>query len=236
MDSSAANVPGSGRLTASAGTDYIDLYCQHRVDPTPRSRRPQGPLPAWSPKARFDTSGYPKPAPRPFVGPTLSTRCPPCRRSTRSGPVTPRRILPLLREFGIGFVHTHRWDTAFSRARFAPSTTSPTTTGARRTRGSPERSAGTSQSSMKSVPSGPRSGRPGADRAGVAPHRGDDIAPIPGTRRVARVEQNTAADAVVLTAEQLDRLNKLPPAAGERHDEADMASIDGTSARESRAS
>ena len=56
--------------------------------------------------------------------------------------------------------------------------------------------------------------------------RGDDIAPIPGTRRVARVEENTAADGVDLTADQLDRLNNLTPAAGERHDEANMASID----------
>jgi aryl-alcohol dehydrogenase-like predicted oxidoreductase len=56
--------------------------------------------------------------------------------------------------------------------------------------------------------------------------RGQDIAPIPGTRRVSRVEENTAADAVELTSDQLDRLNALQPAAGERHDEANMASID----------
>jgi aryl-alcohol dehydrogenase-like predicted oxidoreductase len=56
--------------------------------------------------------------------------------------------------------------------------------------------------------------------------RGDDIAPIPGTRRVARVEENTAADAVVLSAEQISRLNRLTPAAGDRHDEANMAGID----------
>ena len=56
--------------------------------------------------------------------------------------------------------------------------------------------------------------------------RGDDIAPIPGTRRVSRVEENTAADAIELSAAQLDRLNNLTPAAGERHDEANMATID----------
>ena len=33
--------------------------------------------------------------------------------------------------------------------------------------------------------------------------RGDDMAPIPGTRRVARVEENTAADAIEVTADQL---------------------------------
>ena len=56
--------------------------------------------------------------------------------------------------------------------------------------------------------------------------RGDDIAPIPGTRRVSRVEENTAADGIELTADQIERLNNLEPAAGERHDEANMASID----------
>jgi hypothetical protein len=52
--------------------------------------------------------------------------------------------------------------------------------------------------------------------------QGDDIAPIPGTRRV---EENPA-DAVVLTAHQLARLDALTPATGARHDDANMASID----------
>jgi aryl-alcohol dehydrogenase-like predicted oxidoreductase len=56
--------------------------------------------------------------------------------------------------------------------------------------------------------------------------RGDDIAPIPGTRRISRVEENTAADGIELSAAQLDRLNNLTPASGERHDDANMASID----------
>ena len=56
--------------------------------------------------------------------------------------------------------------------------------------------------------------------------QGDDIAPIPGTKHVARVEQNTAADALELSAEQIQRLNDLTPAIGERHDEANMAAVD----------
>ncbi|HYJ12342.1 MAG TPA: aldo/keto reductase, partial [Thermomicrobiales bacterium] len=56
--------------------------------------------------------------------------------------------------------------------------------------------------------------------------QGEDIAPIPGTRRVSRVEENTAAVSVELTADQIERLNNLTPAAGDRHDEANMASID----------
>jgi aryl-alcohol dehydrogenase-like predicted oxidoreductase len=53
--------------------------------------------------------------------------------------------------------------------------------------------------------------------------QGDDIAPIPGTKRVSRVEENTAADGVELTAEQID---KLTPAAGDHHNEQQLQTID----------
>ena len=56
--------------------------------------------------------------------------------------------------------------------------------------------------------------------------QGHDIAPIPGTKRVSRVEENTAADDIKLSAEQIGRLNDLAPATGERHDEANMAAVD----------
>ena len=61
--------------------------------------------------------------------------------------------------------------------------------------------------------------------------QGDDIAPIPGTKRVARVEENTAADRLELSAHQIERLNNLTPAAGERHDEGNMAVITADHAR-----
>jgi aryl-alcohol dehydrogenase-like predicted oxidoreductase len=56
--------------------------------------------------------------------------------------------------------------------------------------------------------------------------QGGDIAPIPGTRRVARVEENTAAAGIVLTADQLKRLDTLTPATGARHDDFNENSID----------
>jgi aryl-alcohol dehydrogenase-like predicted oxidoreductase len=56
--------------------------------------------------------------------------------------------------------------------------------------------------------------------------KGDNIVPIPGTKRVSRVEENVAADAVELSAEQIDRLDKLPPAAGEHHNEQQMRMIE----------
>ncbi len=42
--------------------------------------------------------------------------------------------------------------------------------------------------------------------------QGDNIAPIPGAKRVARVEANTAADRIEPSAAQIERLNSLTPA------------------------
>lgn len=41
--------------------------------------------------------------------------------------------------------------------------------------------------------------------------KGDDIAPIPGTKRVSRIEENAAADSITLTAEQISKLDRLTP-------------------------
>lgn len=53
--------------------------------------------------------------------------------------------------------------------------------------------------------------------------QGDDIAVIPGTKRVARLEENVAADAVTLSADQLARLSSLPTPVGDRY--ADMGPV-----------
>jgi aryl-alcohol dehydrogenase-like predicted oxidoreductase len=52
--------------------------------------------------------------------------------------------------------------------------------------------------------------------------KGEDIAPIPGTKRVSRLEENAAADSITLTEEQLSKLDSLTPAAGDPHEPADM--------------
>jgi aryl-alcohol dehydrogenase-like predicted oxidoreductase len=57
--------------------------------------------------------------------------------------------------------------------------------------------------------------------------QGDDVAPIPGTRRRQRLEENLAAAAIRLTTEELAQLDAAFPAdvaAGERY--ADMSHID----------
>jgi aryl-alcohol dehydrogenase-like predicted oxidoreductase len=54
--------------------------------------------------------------------------------------------------------------------------------------------------------------------------QGDDLAPIPGTKRVSRLEENVGADALALSAEQLARLSAIEPPVGARY--ADMTTID----------
>jgi aryl-alcohol dehydrogenase-like predicted oxidoreductase len=56
--------------------------------------------------------------------------------------------------------------------------------------------------------------------------KGPDIVPIPGTKRVARLEENVGADSVELTPEQLARLDGLTPAIGGHHAVAQMQWID----------
>jgi aryl-alcohol dehydrogenase-like predicted oxidoreductase len=52
--------------------------------------------------------------------------------------------------------------------------------------------------------------------------KGDDIVPIPGTKRTVRVEENCGADGIELTPEQIQRLDNLTPAAGGHHNEEQM--------------
>ena len=55
--------------------------------------------------------------------------------------------------------------------------------------------------------------------------QGDDVVPIPGTKRVRYLEENVAAASVQLGPDDLARLTEaVPPAVGERY--PDMSSID----------
>ena len=60
-------------------------------------------------------------------------------------------------------------------------------------------------------------------------HQGDDVVPIPGTKRVSYLEENVAAAEVSLSDEQLRRLDELLPpgsVAGERYLAGGMAAVE----------
>jgi len=57
-------------------------------------------------------------------------------------------------------------------------------------------------------------------------HRGEQIVPIPGTKRVSYLEENLAAADVVLSEQEVERIaDAIPVAAGERYDEAGMRGV-----------
>ena len=228
LDSSPANirtaVEGSLRRL---GTDYIDLYYQHRVDPNTPIEDTIGAV------ADLISEGKVRHIGLSAAGATT------IRRAHATHPITALQseyslwtrdlepeILPLLRELGVGLVpfsplgHGFLTGTIRSPEQFDDDAdfrkNNPRFTGENFQRNL--RIAEEVQTVATDV---------GATPAQVAVAwllaQGDDIAPIPGTKRVSRVEENTAADAVELSAAQLDTLNNLTPAAGEHHNEEQMA-------------
>jgi len=60
--------------------------------------------------------------------------------------------------------------------------------------------------------------------------QGEDMVPIPGTKRREYLEQNAAAADIMLTAEDLRRIDELAPhgvAAGARYPDVAMRSVNG---------
>ncbi|MEU5639980.1 aldo/keto reductase [Streptomyces milbemycinicus] len=230
MDSSAGNVKAAveGSLKR-LGTDHIDLYYQHRVDPNIPIEETVGALADLVAEGKVRYIGLSEAGPATIrrahaVHPVtaLQTEYSLWTRDVEAG------ILPLLRELGIGFVpysplgHGLLTGQIRSVDDFADDDWRKT---------NPRFTGENFQRNLRIVDEVQAIGAEiGATPAQTALAwlltRGDDIAPIPGTRRVSRVEENTAADGIELSAAQLDRLNNLTPASGERHDEANMASID----------
>jgi aryl-alcohol dehydrogenase-like predicted oxidoreductase len=231
IDSSPANIRAAveGSLKR-LGTDHIDLYYQHRVDPNTPIEETVGALAELVAEGKVRHIGLSE------AGPDA------IRRAYAVHPVAALQteyslwtrdpeaeLLPLLRELRIGFVpysplgHGFLTGQIRSVADFADDDwrkTNPRFTGENF-----QRNLRIIVDEVEAV----------ATEAGATPAQialawllaqGDDIAPIPGTKRVARVEENTAADRIELSAEQVERLNNLTPAAGERHDEANMSTID----------
>nr|WP_306829370.1 aldo/keto reductase [Nakamurella flavida] len=211
------------------GTDRIDLYYQHRVDPNTPIEETAAAVGALVAEGKVLHFGLSEAAPATI------------RRAHAVHPVAALQteyslwtrhvedeILPLLRELGIGLVPysplghgllTGRIRTVDDFADDDWRKTNPRFTGENFTR---------NLAIVEEVRAiGAENGATPAQTAlAWLLTRGADIAPIPGTRRVARVEENTAADLITLTDDQVHRLDTLTPAAGARHDDANMARID----------
>jgi aryl-alcohol dehydrogenase-like predicted oxidoreductase len=230
IDSSPANVRAAveGSLTR-LGTDHIDLYYQHRVDPSTPIEETVGAL------ADLVTQGKVRHIGLSEAGPDTIRRAhavhPLAALQTEYSLWTrdpEAELLPLLRRLGVGFVPYSPLGHGFLTGQIRGVEDIP----ADDWRKTNPRFTGENLRRNLAIVDQVRAvaTETGATPAQIALAwllaQGEDIAPIPGTRRVARVEENTAADGIELTDDQLERLGKLPPAAGERHDEGNMAIID----------
>jgi aryl-alcohol dehydrogenase-like predicted oxidoreductase len=230
LDSSPANVRAAveGSLKR-LGTDRVDLYYQHRVDPNTPIEDTIGAVGELVAEGKVLHVGLSE------AGPTTIRRAhavhPLAALQTEYSLWTrdpEAELLPLLRELGIGFVpysplgHGFLTGTIRSPEDIADDDWR---------KNNPRFTEGNFEKNLRIVDeveavASELDATPAQIALAWLLAQGHDIAPIPGTKRVSRVEENTAADRVELSAEQVERLNNLTPATGERHEEQNMAVID----------
>jgi aryl-alcohol dehydrogenase-like predicted oxidoreductase len=230
QDGSADHVRSSieGSL-ARLGTDHVDLYYQHRVDPTVPIEETVGAMAELVDEGKIRHIGLSEAAPETI------------RRANAVHPITAvqseyslwtrdpeAEVLPACRELGIGFVPYSPLGRGFLAGRFS----SPDELDENDFRRNGPRFTGANldanlrlAAKVKEI----------AAEKGVTPAQlaiawvlaqGDDLVPIPGTKRRTYLEQNAAAADFDLTADDLARIDaELPEAAGDRYDAPGMAAV-----------
>ncbi|MGW7422599.1 aldo/keto reductase [Streptomyces sp. NPDC054813] len=211
------------------GTDYIDLYYQHRVDPNVPIEETVGAMAELVAEGKVRHIGLSEASAETI------------RRAHAVHPIAAVQteyslwtrdpedeVIPVCRELGIGFVPYSPLGRGFLAGRFS----SPDDLDANDWRRTGPRFTGDNLEAnlrladkVKEI----------AAEKGVTPAQlalawvlaqGEHIVPIPGTKRRTYLEQNAGAVDVELTKEDLARIDtEVPKAAGERYDEAGMNSV-----------
>ena len=211
------------------GVDYIDLYYQHRVDPNVPIEETVGAMAELVQQGKVRYLGLSEAAPATI------------RRAANVHPISALQteyslwsrepedeILATVRELGIGFVAY----SPLGRGFLSGSITSPDDLAADDFRRRAPRFQG--ENFYKNLQVVDRVKEIAAEK-GVTPGQlaiawllaqGDDIVPIPGTKRRVYLEENVAAANITLTQAELDRIDEVAPkniAAGTRY--PDMSSV-----------
>ena len=210
------------------GTDHIDLYYQHRVDRATPIEDTIGVMAELIREGKIGHIGMSEASPATI------------RRAHAVHPITALQteyslwtrdpeaeILPLVRELGIGFVAYSPLGRGFLTGQIR-SLDQLDADDFRRS--NPRFAQDNLDQNLRIVAEVEAvAAEVGATAAQVALAwllaQGDDIVPIPGTRRVARLEENVAATELTLSADQLGRLGAIRPPAGDRY--PDMSPING---------
>jgi aryl-alcohol dehydrogenase-like predicted oxidoreductase len=205
------------------GVDHIDLYYQHRVDPDTPIEETVGAMKELVQEGKVRHLGLSEAAPATI------------RRAHEVHPITAlqteyslwsrdpeEEILPTVRELGIGFVAYSPLGRGFLSGQIqSPDDFAPDDF--RRT--NPRFQHENFQRNLELV----ERVKEIAAEKGVTPgqlalawllHQGDDIVPIPGTKRVKYLEENVAAADIELSEEDLARIDEAAPAgaaAGDRY-------------------
>jgi aryl-alcohol dehydrogenase-like predicted oxidoreductase len=211
------------------GTDHIDLYYQHRVDPDTPIEETVGAM------AELVQAGKVR-----HIG-LSEASAETIRRAHAVHPITAvqteyslwtreveAEILPTLNELGIALVAYSPLGRGFLSGRFSSE---------EELEEGDYRLAGprfTGENLKQNLTLAERVRELAAER-GITPghlaiawvlSRGEHVVPIPGTKRVAYLEENLAAADVVLDDAEAEAIAQaLPPAAGERYPEAVMRSV-----------
>jgi aryl-alcohol dehydrogenase-like predicted oxidoreductase len=211
------------------GTDHVDLYYQHRIDPKTPIEETVGALAELVQEGKVRHIGLSEAAPDTI------------RRAHATHPITAvqseyslwsrdieAEVLPTLRELGIGLVAYSPIGRGFLAGRF----TDPAELDEGDFRRSNPRFTGENLERNQRLAAKVREI---AEEKGVTSGQlalawvlaqGDDVVPIPGTKRVSYLEENWAAREVALTGEDLERIDaELPEVAGDRYDRSGMATL-----------
>jgi len=211
------------------GTDYVDLYYQHRVDPNIEIEETVGAMAELVKEGKVRHLGLSEAAPETI------------RRAHAVHPITAvqteyslwtrdveAEILPLCRELGIGFVPYSPLGRGFLAHRFS----SPDEIDEGDFRRNNPRFQGENWRANQRIVAKLEEI---AEEKGVTPAQlalawvlaqGDDIVPIPGTKRRKYLEENAAAVDVELTDDDLARIDEeLPEVSGERYAPDGMATV-----------
>ncbi|MER6083761.1 aldo/keto reductase [Streptomyces sp. NPDC001833] len=211
------------------GTDYIDLYYQHRVDPNVPIEETVGALAELVAEGKVRHIGLSEASAETI------------RRANAVHPIAAVQteyslwtrdpedeVLPACRELGIGFVPYSPLGRGFLAGRF----TSPDDLDANDWRRTGPRFTGDNLEANQRLAAkvkeiaAEKDVTPAQLALAWVLAQGDGIVPIPGTKRVGYLEQNAGAVDVELTKEDLARIEaEVPRAAGERYDEAGMRSV-----------
>jgi aryl-alcohol dehydrogenase-like predicted oxidoreductase len=212
------------------GTDRVDLYYQHRVDPTVEIEETVGAMAELVEQGKVLHLGLSEAAPETI------------RRAHAVHPITALQteysvfarqpeadILPTCRELGIGFVAYSPLGRGFLSGRFS----SPDELAEDDFRRTQPRFQGENLEANRRIVAklqeiaAEKEITPAQLALAWVLAQGDDIVPIPGTKRRKYLEENAQAADVELTEEDLARIDEeLPEVSGDRYDEAGMASVD----------